>query len=271
MLKAGSCLDFPILTHNTGAVVGRVGNTLIDPFSNRVAAFIVQWLPPGEIYVVPWSGVKAVTPDKLLIWASTMVVRADELFSVRQLLRHGAIGPGTLFKTADGQTLGAMSDFYFDERNGAIIGYEVLGDGSPGGKTRPTFLPTPKPMAVDMSSHVGQVWFRSYSRSSEKRECVSDLTRTLHGMIHQLDNRDPFPERMLASWLVEQTIGCPVEHTITTHDGYLVAVQDQIVTEGEVRYAQEKHSEVELLAAVGFDLNAHLSTSLAGADPEEGE
>jgi uncharacterized protein YrrD len=269
MLRAGSCLDNPIVTHNTKAIVGRVGNTLIDPFSNRVAAFVVKWLPPGEVFVVPWSGIKTVTPDKLLIWASSMVVRAEELFTVRQLLKHGAIGPGTLFRTADGQSLGAMSDFYFDERNGAIVGYEVTGEDPSRGNEGPGFLPPPKLMALDMTNRVGQIWFRSYTHPAENRDCVSELGQALQHMNHHKDDMNPYSARTLALALLEQAIGCQVQHTITTPDGYLVAVRNQIVTDSVVGYAQEKHSEVELLGAVGFDLDADWRTPPPGTEQEE--
>jgi uncharacterized protein YrrD len=239
-------------------MVGRVGDTLIDPFSNRVVAFVVNRLPPEEMYVVPWSGLKMVTPDRLLIWASIMVVRAEELFPIKRLLRQGAIGQGTVFRTTDGQSLGAMADFYFDERTGVIIGYEIIrGDSAVGNDDR-SFLPAPDSIALDMSQGVPQVWFRSHSRFYVKRNCVSELTQAFQQATSQTVDTNAYSQRLVASRLLQQTVGCLVQHSVTTEDGYLVAVQGQMVTDTVVGYAREKHSEAELLAAIGFNLTAHL-------------
>ena len=77
--------------------------------------------------VLPWMGVRRIEPERVFAWATTMIVKAQELFDIRRLLKDGTIQAGMRFQSADGAFLGEMVDFYFDPYRGVVLRYRVVG------------------------------------------------------------------------------------------------------------------------------------------------
>lgn len=141
MLSGNSVLNNPIIAANTAAALGSIGGTLIDPRLRRIAAFTLERTAREAMIVLPWMGVKRLEDGQIFAWAATMIVRAEELFDVRQLLKGGTLTRGTRFHSADGIFLGEMADFFFDPHSGLILRYEVIGGPFVDGKTGHGFLP----------------------------------------------------------------------------------------------------------------------------------
>jgi uncharacterized protein YrrD len=125
MLKGAVLLGKPVLAYNTNREIGHVQGTLVDYDVNSLVAFWVTSRLRRQ--VLPWSGVKTVEPDRIIAWSVTMLANEQDLFSIRQLIDRKTIRPGMRFETPDHRDLGAMVDFYVNERTGRLEGFEVAG------------------------------------------------------------------------------------------------------------------------------------------------
>ena len=126
MLSGKSVINDPIIAANTDAVLGHISGIMIDPHLSRIAAFTLKPVS-RETLVLPWMGVRRIEPGRVFAWAANMVVRADELFDIRRLIQEGTVRPDMRFRSADGELLGHMHDFFFNQHSGAILKYEIVG------------------------------------------------------------------------------------------------------------------------------------------------
>lgn len=141
MLSANSLVNHPIIAAKTAAVLGNLSGILIDPYLCRIAAFTLHQTTLKAQVVLPWVGVKLIDSGQVFAWASTMIVKADELFDIRRLLQEGTIKQDIHFRSADGTFLGMMHDSYFDQQSGAILKYEVVGGPFASAETERGFIP----------------------------------------------------------------------------------------------------------------------------------
>ncbi len=141
MLSGNSIINQPIISANTTVILGNISSVLIDPYWCRIAAFTIKRVARGPLMVLPWMGVRRIEPDRVLAWATTMIVKAQELFDIRRLLRDGTIQTGMHFQSADGAFLGEMVDFFFDPYSGAVLRYEVAGGSFATGKNEHSWIP----------------------------------------------------------------------------------------------------------------------------------
>lgn len=141
MVSGKSVVNQPIVAANTTAVLGNIGGILVDPYRSCVAAFALERTAREPLMVLPWIGVRRVEAGRVLAWATTMIVKAQELFDIRRLLRDGMSQTGMRFESADGIFLGKMVDFYFDPYSGAVLRYEVLGGPFAAGPDARSWIP----------------------------------------------------------------------------------------------------------------------------------
>ncbi len=127
MLSGNSAVNNPIIADDCAGVLGKISGILIDPHMCRIAAFTLKRRRREPMVVLPWIGVKRIESEQIVAWASTMIVRADELFDIKRLLNQGTIKQGTRLSSMDGEFLGTMADFFFDQHNGVIASYDVIG------------------------------------------------------------------------------------------------------------------------------------------------
>lgn len=142
MVKGSAAVNNPVIADNVAATLGIIGSILIDPQFCRIAAFTLQQTAHnGVTRVLPWMGVKRIEAGRVFAWSRAMVVKANELFDIRRLLRQGTILRSTRFCTSDATFLGRMNDFWFDGESGAITRYQVTGGPLIDAKTKVGYLP----------------------------------------------------------------------------------------------------------------------------------
>lgn len=153
MVSGNSVINNPIIAANTDVVLGHIRGIMIDPQLSRIAAFTLKPIS-RETLVLPWMGVKRIEPGQLFAWAANMIVRADELFDVRRLLREGTIKPNTHFRSADGKQLGNMHDFIFDAHSGAVFTYEIAGGPLADSETGRYVIPAQRNTTIDKEAGI---------------------------------------------------------------------------------------------------------------------
>ncbi len=139
-------MDLTVVTRR-GVTMGDVSDVQIDPAEQRVLKLTVDWVSDlrqvyGPDMDLPFSQIANFDPHQLVV--------ADEIAETAglDLLNYGDDG---LFLTAtqlldhpvrtqEGRDLGTLADVFFDEDDGAIIGYEVVSERSEAEHTRSLIL-----------------------------------------------------------------------------------------------------------------------------------
>lgn len=127
-------MDLSVVTKR-GVTMGEVADVQIDPSEQRVMKLVVDWVAErrqvyGSDIDLPFTQISNFDPHQLVV--------AEELGETAglDLLNYGEEG---LFLTAtqlldhpvrtqSGQELGLLADVFFDEDDGAIIGYELVNE-----------------------------------------------------------------------------------------------------------------------------------------------
>ncbi len=252
MLKGAMLVGKPVLAYNTNRAISHVHGTLIDHDTNRLAAFWVN--PDGREYqtqILPWSGVKAVEPDRVVAWSVNMLASVRDLFSIQRLVEQKPVRPGMRFRTVGRQDLGAMVDVYFDENSGLLEGYEVVGSDSAGEADHHGFLP-----AVPVLSITESVVVVPDNTLNAMQEKPGGLSALLSQFEEDIEAEGPASQDTLIRHLLPQIRGLRVQRSVRLPNGVIVAAHGQIVTTALIQRAQAVQTEQQLIEAVGIDLDA---------------
>jgi uncharacterized protein YrrD len=91
---------------------------------------------------VPWRAVVSFGPDAVLVQAVESAASSKDFPEVQEVLDRGRALEGVALHTTEGQYLGRIDSFFFDEHTGEVAGYLVRGKRA--GKEQDLFLPTPQ-------------------------------------------------------------------------------------------------------------------------------
>ncbi|MBI5668545.1 MAG: PRC-barrel domain-containing protein [Chloroflexi bacterium] len=207
-----------------------VADLIFDYLTNQVLAFVID--KPGwrsQARIIPWSGIQSVNASGVTAWSKNMVVLAEHLYRVKQVLERPNLTKGMPIITETGWHLGVMTDVYFSEMTGTLLGYEVKG-GIFATDEGYSYVPAPATLRIHGNA--------AYVPSQ---------------IVRQMEER-PLPGQRGLSPL-ERTLGRCVRHAVRAGDGSLIAAAGQIVTEAIINQARAAGKETELLRAVGITPN----------------
>jgi uncharacterized protein YrrD len=142
MLKGSELIHRVLITRDAGEEVGKVHDLVVDQKGSQVLGVLVEegWL--GGARVVRWPAILSVGTDTVVIDSKTSVVKASEVPDMKEVFDRGHVFEGIHIRTTEGLDLGKFEAFYFDEKSGRILGYELSG-GTGRKKRARSFLPTP--------------------------------------------------------------------------------------------------------------------------------
>jgi uncharacterized protein YrrD len=254
MLKGDALVGKPIIAYNTSQRIAYVQGALIDGYANRLAAF---WVSVGaakeDLWVLPWSGVKAVEPDRVVAWSANMLAPPQDLFSIWRLLGQKTIQSGIRFETTEHQNLGVMIDYYFDENTGSLEGYEVVTGTFAEAINDHGFLPAP--LVVSLAKDVVLVSANTHDAMKEKPGGLPILLTQIQDLIKA---EGPKTEDALIRHLLPQLEGLRVQHSVWLKNGVMLVAYGQIINAALIKRVQEYQAERQLIEAVGIDLEALL-------------
>ena len=143
MLKGSALIHRSVISRDGGEQVGKVLDLVIDQKGSQVLGLLVdeKGLLRGA-HVVRWPAVLNVGEDVIIIDSKTSVVKASEVPDMKDVLDRGNVLTGVRVRTTDGRDLGKFEAFYFDEKSGKVLGYELSG-GTERKRRSHSFLPTP--------------------------------------------------------------------------------------------------------------------------------
>jgi uncharacterized protein YrrD len=141
--KASEVIGRSVAIREGGHQVGKVRDVVVDQYGKQVLGFIVSEGLLRSTKVALWSGVQIIGPDSVIISTAAGVVKAGEAPDIQSVLEKDLKVRGVKVQTTSGKELGQINDLDFDDRTGAVLGYELSGglfSDAFGGRS---YLPTP--------------------------------------------------------------------------------------------------------------------------------
>ena len=228
MLKGSDIVGQPIITYGQYSGIASVSDVIFDHHTNQVLAFVAD--QPGwhrAARIIPWSGIQSVSPDSVIVWSKNMIVVAEQLYRIKQVLGRSNLTKGMPIITQDGRHLGIMTDIYFSQHIGTVIGYEVKGGLYADEVTNCGFVPAPPTLHVYQNA--------AYVPSHTARLMEERVQPVL-----------------IAPPSIHQTLGRRIHEPLRTDSGSLIAAPGQIVNDTVVALAQAYRKDHDLLRAVGL-------------------
>ncbi|WP_243759719.1 PRC-barrel domain-containing protein [Deinococcus radiodurans] len=155
MIKGKELLGRPVVAVSNGAQVDNVHDVVFDHQGNRVLALLVEeggWLRAAK--AVPFGRVQSIGEKAVMIATPEDVVNTGRDPVLKEALAGKTNLIGMTLLTTDGQTLGKITDVYFDERSGQVEGYEASGGLFADMTNGRTFIPAPQSIQIGKDSAI---------------------------------------------------------------------------------------------------------------------
>jgi uncharacterized protein YrrD len=149
MRKGKDIVGKPVIAYDSGEKIETVVDLIFDQYDNRLLGFLIDeggWFSNAK--VVQLELVKAIGVDAVIIPSKDMIASASEYPAIHKILEKNNILNGTRIMTTDGQDLGTLVDFYFDEHTGTVEGYEASGGLFADAYSGRSFVPAPQALKI---------------------------------------------------------------------------------------------------------------------------
>jgi uncharacterized protein YrrD len=143
-MKASEVLGRAAVIREGGQKAGKVRDLVIDPTGHQVLGFVLMEGVFSGTQVARWAGLQTIGEDNVIFSAAGDVVKAAAAPEIKSVLDSKLKFKGRKLQTTAGKDLGQIEDLRFDERSGAVLGYELSGSFLSGRH----FLPTPPALEV---------------------------------------------------------------------------------------------------------------------------
>lgn len=149
MRKGTDILNRPIIAFDTGKQIARVLDLVFDQDTNQLLGLLVKEAGLFRaVRVVPLNQIKAIGPDVVVIPGKDAIVSANDIPSIKAVIKHKLVLKGNRIVTTDGRNLGSVVDLYFDDQTGVIEGYEASGGLFADAYSGRSFIPAPQTVKI---------------------------------------------------------------------------------------------------------------------------
>jgi uncharacterized protein YrrD len=128
MRKGKSIIGLKVLSQGDGADLGNVKDLIFDHETDELLALLIsdkELFGLIDAQIVPWSQVRNVGADAIIVPSSESKIRAHDDARVADIMDRQTALSGTRIFSTEGQDLGTLADMYIDEQTGRVIGYEI--------------------------------------------------------------------------------------------------------------------------------------------------
>lgn len=148
MLKGNDFIGMPVVAYDTGEQIKKVKDLIFDGNSNFLGFLVAEniWLKTAQ--VLPLHGIKVIGTDVIIASSQSVIVKADQVPEIREVLARNIVLSGTKIVTEEGRDLGNIIDLYFNKQTGAIEGYEVFGGLFADSYSGRSFVPAPQNLKI---------------------------------------------------------------------------------------------------------------------------
>lgn len=124
MIKYDDILNKPVVSKREGKDLGKIVKMAVDTKKRRVVGFV---LGEGnkEEKVIRIEEVTAYGKDVVMVSSESSLKAVDELHEMAEAVRFGKKIIGLKIVTDQGESIGEVGSFYFDEGTGEITHYTV--------------------------------------------------------------------------------------------------------------------------------------------------
>jgi uncharacterized protein YrrD len=98
--------------------------------------------------VLPLNLVQAIGIDAVIVPSKDVIMPSSQYETIHRILESNNILNGTRIMTTDGRDLGILIDFYFDQKTGAVEGYEASGGLFADAYSGRSFVPAPQTLKI---------------------------------------------------------------------------------------------------------------------------
>ena len=277
MRKGSDLIGKSIVAFDTGDEFERVQDLLFDQHSNQLLGFLVDeggWFSSAQ--VLPLENVQTIGPDAIIVPSKKAVVNAAQVPAINRVLERNNVLKGTKIMTTDGRDLGIMADLYFDERTGAVEGYEVSGGIFADAYTGRSFVPVPHTLKIGedvafvppetadlMEEQVGGIKAAAQTAGERLQETTQTATASLSNAAQSatasVTNAAVDPDQQK-----QFVVGRIAESAVEAPDGTLLVAQGQQVTPLAAEEAERQGVLDRLYRATGGSISASLSSRASG-------
>jgi uncharacterized protein YrrD len=149
MRKGKDIVGKPVIAYDSGEKVETIVDLIFDQNDNRLLGFLIDeggWFSNAK--VLPLNFVQAIGVDAVIIPSQAVIALSSDHSEIHRILENNNILNGTRIMTTDGRDLGTLIDFYFDEKTGAVEGYEASGGLFADAYSGRSFVPAPQTLKI---------------------------------------------------------------------------------------------------------------------------
>jgi uncharacterized protein YrrD len=293
--KGTDLINRPVVTFDTGEIVGRVKDLLFDQDRNVLMAVLVEekkFLSSAK--VLPISAVQSVGADAVITANRDNIVSASTRPDIEAVLEHNNILRGTHIMTVDGRNLGRMIDLYFDEKTGLIEGYEVSGGLFADAYSGRSFVPAvetlkigqhfafvPSAVANLMEEQVGGLKAAMFTASDRVQGAVQKTGETLQSAASDVGSRLEDTRQRTATALTNSIVepseqkafalGKMTQNSIFYPEDTLFLPAGHVVTEADIAGAEAEGILDQLYLATGGDVWQKANEKVKAASEQTAE
>lgn len=280
MIKGKELLGRPIVAVSNGEQVDNVHDVVFDHQGNRVLALLAEeggWFSAAK--AVPFERIQSIGEKAVMIPTPEDVVNTKRDPVLKEAMAGKTNLIGMTLLTTEGETLGKISDVYFDERTGRVEGYEATGGFFADMTSGRTFIPVPDSIQIGKDSAIvpatvaaamreqapggirGAFHTAGQSVTGAVKSANDSVNQGLTSVTQRVSEaaqdvgqgvRESYQQANSALLETQEDalVGRRVQQDVRSDTGALIAAQGQIVTPAVVDRARSLNAEGELQAAV---------------------
>ena len=279
----------PVVAYDSGEEFENIVDLIFDQENNLLLGFLVDeggWF--SSALVLPLSSIQAIGADAVIVSSRDAIASASEFPEIENILTRDNVLRGTRIMTVDGRDLGTMVDLYFDDKTGAIEGYEVSGGIFADAYSGRSFVPAPDTLKIGediafvpsetadlMEEQIGGIK-AAMQTAGEKVQEIAHTASEKAQEAAQLTGAKLQEATQKASTSFTNAVICPedqekfvlgkvAEHTIKTPDGIILILEGQVVTQAHILAARNCNMTDELYHATGGSVREKLGERFTGA------
>jgi len=215
----------------------RTKNWILDTQASRLLGFLVTpggWV--GGARVILWEHIRSISSRSIQAAKISPIIEFSTIAEAKRSLEKPPRIMGLEVMTRQGKNLGQVSDFYFDETNGSLLGLETSFEPESETDSDRSFIPI--------------------FTSIEPADGVIVVTpETVVAMRENDTQKHYFDPEESAEAQLAKALGYRVTCDVRDGNEFIIAAVGQVVTDNVIDAARASGQEIPLLQSVGITPN----------------
>ncbi len=269
MIKSDDIISKPVLSRD-GQQQGAVRGVVADQGGQRIIALLVED-KSNQVKAIPFGGVERIGTDAVIVSLGVKNLAIDAWPEVATMVARNKPYRGRDVITSSGKNVGRLSDLYFDETNGHIVGFEIsqgaLADFSSGR----SFISAEganlgDSLVIDASA------FENRERQGGFNEAISKASGFFQTAASRVSNAFEVTKNRLEANQKQFAIGKSAANDVIASNGTLIVASGQTITAMDAERAEQEGMLQNLfLAASGTALRGALDRAKESASSTLGK